>query len=165
VGCFGAIRPLKNQLIQAFAAIRFAQRKKKKLVFHMNGSRIEQNGSSNLKNIQALFAATGETLELHPWMEHEEFLELVASMDICLQVSLSESFNITSADAVSMGVPLVGSEAISWLPERSQADVNSAESICEAMGREGAITVTMNHYALKSYLAHTVKAWNRWVNW
>lgn len=42
VGCFGAIRPLKNQLIQAFGAVKYAQVKKKKLVFHMNGSRLEQ---------------------------------------------------------------------------------------------------------------------------
>lgn len=96
-------------------------------------------------------------------MKHDDFLELIASMDVCLQVSLSESFNITSADAASMGVPLVGSEAISWLPERSQADVDSAASIASAMKRADTTTVWMNHHALKEYTKRTVEAWNEWT--
>ena len=163
VGCFGAIRPLKNQLIQAFGAVKYAQSKRKKLFFHMNGSRLEQRGENNLKNVRSLMSATGNTLVLHPWMNHEDFLELIAEMDICLQVSLSESFNITSADAVSMGVPLVGSEAISWLPERAQADVDSAESIAAAMRKADTVTVWMNHHALKEYTKKTVMVWNEWV--
>lgn len=164
VGCFGAIRPLKNQLIQAFAAIRYAQKKGKKLFFHMNGTRIEQSGTNNLISIKAILEATGNELVLHPWLPHDEFLELVASMDICLQVSLSETFNIVSADAVSMGVPLVGSDQIPWLPERSQAKADSAESIAEAMGREGAITVILNHMALRSYLDKTERIWAEWAS-
>lgn len=163
VGCFGAIRPLKNQLIQACAAVRYAAARSKKLVFHMNGSRIEQFGNSNLKNITALIAGAGQTLNLHPWLDREEFLELVATMDICLQVSLTESFNIVSADAVSMGVPLVGSEAISWLPRRSQADVDSSESIVTAMDLASTSTVSMNHAALEDYTVASVRTWNRWL--
>lgn len=43
IGCFGAIRPLKNQLIQAIAAIKYVEKYHpgEKLVFHMNGERIE----------------------------------------------------------------------------------------------------------------------------
>jgi len=163
VGCFGAIRPLKNQLIQAFAAVRFAKDAGTDMVFHMNGSRIEQFGDNNLKNIQALLDATGFTLKLHPWLDHEDFLELVASMDICLQVSLSESFCIVASDAVSIGVPLVGSEAIRWLPERSQADVSSVDSIVSAIERANATTVIMNQAALKTYLKNSAKAWNTWL--
>jgi len=165
VGCFGAIRPLKNQLIQAFAAIQYAKDKGKVLFFHMNGTRIEQDGNNNLKNIVALFDSLGEqfNLVLHPWAEHEDFLELIASMDMCLQVSYSESFNITSADAASMGVPLVGSEAIAWLPERSQADVNSVASMVEAMGKADTTNVQMNQWALTTYLRNTVVVWNQWI--
>ena len=163
VGCFGAIRPLKNQLIQAFAAIQYAKEIGRRLVFHMNGSRIEQNGSNNLKNISALLEATGQTLELHPWLTHDEFLELISEMDLCLQVSLSESFNITSADAVSMGVPLVGSDAIEWLPKRSRSKVNSAWSIVQAMKLADSTAVIMNHAALEKYVEDSVKIWNKWI--
>jgi hypothetical protein len=163
VGCFGAIRPLKNQLIQAFSAIQYAKEMGLKLVFHMNGSRIEQSGSNNLKNISALLDAAGHTLELHPWLTHDEFLELISEMDICLQVSLSESFNITSADAVSMGVPLVGSDAIEWLPRRSRAKVNSAWSIVQAMKLADVTAVIMNHAALEKYIQNSVTIWNKWI--
>ena len=163
IGCFGAIRPLKNQLIQAFAAVEFARILKKNLVFHMNGSRIEQNGSNNLKNITALFEETRGTLTLHPWMDHEDFLELIANMDLCLAVSLSESFCIVASDAVSMGVPLVGSEAIGWLPKRSRAKVDSVQSIVETMNRADYTNVIMNHAALEMYTEETVEHWNRWI--
>ena len=163
VGCFGAIRPLKNQLMQAFAAIRFADRYNKHLVFHINGSRLEQSGENNLRNIKAIFAATHHELRIHAWAEHRDFLKLVAEMDICLQVSLSESFNIVSADAVSLGVPLIGSPAISWLPSRSQADPGSAESIVEAMSFADRHTVKKNYVALKKYLAVSIDAWNEWI--
>ena len=136
IGCFGSIRPLKNQLVQALAAVRFAQTHRKRLTFHMNGVRIEQSGANN---------------------------ELIAEMDICLQVSLTESFNIVSADAVSMGVPLVGSAAIKWLPTRSQALVDSVEDIVAAMNRADATTVIMNQDSLRAYLKRTVATWIRWV--
>jgi len=163
VGCFGAIRPLKNRLVQAFAAVRFAHKHNRKLTFHMNAGRIEQLGSNNLKNIQALFAATGETLKLHPWLEHEEILELIGQMDYCLSVSLSESFCIVASDAVSMGVPLIGSEAISWLPEVSRAETDNSDSIMDAMDRAGHGTVMANSWALKMYLHSAIRIWSRWA--
>lgn len=164
VGCFGAIRPLKNQLIQAFAAVRFAKEQGKSLRFHMNGGRIEQNGTNNLIQIKALMEATGQELILHPWLDHEEFLELIARMDICLQVSLSETFNIVSADAASMGVPLVGSDQIPWLPKRSQAKADSALSIASAMAKADETSVILNHEALESYLEKTVVIWAEWAS-
>jgi hypothetical protein len=163
VGCFGAIRPLKNQLIQAFAAVRYAQKHGKNLVFHMNGTRIEQQGSNNLKNIAALLEATGYKLELHPWLSHEDFLELVAEMDIVLQVSLNESFCIVASDAVSVGVPLIGSDTIDWLPKRSRAKVDSVGSIVAAMDRADETTVIMNQESLGRYLEATVERWNEWL--
>jgi len=160
VGCFGAIRPLKNQLIQAVAALQWAHKLHRPLKFHMNGERVEQRGSNNLKNIKALL---GDQLVLHPWLPRSEFLELVAEMDVCMQVSLSESFNIVSADAVSMGVPLVGSSAIPWLTRRAQADAGRVDSIVEALERANRITVFMNHHALEDYLTHAKKEWLRYV--
>lgn len=163
VGCFGAIRPLKNQLEQAIAAVRFARERAVSLRFHINGGRVEQQGANNLKNIRAVMKAAGCELVTHGWMPHEQFLELIAMMDICLQVSLSESFCITAADATSIGVPLVGSEAIRWLPRLSVADPSSSTSILCAMRRAGPITVELNQEALRDYLEDAVEAWNKWI--
>ena len=63
VGCFGAIRPMKNQYQQAIAAIDFANRRNLKLRFHINGTRVEQNGLNVLKNIRLLFKDKQNELE------------------------------------------------------------------------------------------------------
>ena len=116
IGCFGAIRPLKNQLIQAVAAVKFAKTRDLKLKFHINAGRVEQNGANQLKNIQKMFAQLGSDFELveHEWMDHDTFKALLAKMDICMQVSMSETFNIVTADAVSVGTPTVVSDEVTW---------------------------------------------------
>ncbi len=127
VGCFGAIRPLKNQLLQAVAAILYAEESKQNLEFHVNSTRVE-DGTGILKNIRALFAHTRHTLVEHPWLTHVQFLKMVATMNVVLAVSLSETFCITAADAVSQGVPLVCSSQIPWADHASivpDTDVNA----------------------------------------
>jgi hypothetical protein len=159
VGCFGAIRPLKNQLLQAFAAAHYAQQSEKLLRFHMNGARQEQGGEQNLKSIAAVMHATGNELVLHPWMEHADFLQLITEMDICLQVSLSESFNIVSADAVGMGVPLIGSNAITWLPRRAKVDPTNMDAVVQAMWNADDSLVALNHDALHRYCEESAAVW------
>lgn len=116
IGCFGAIRPLKNQLSQAVAALEFSVASHRAIEFHINATRIEGGGNPILKNIQALFdAAHNATLVEHGWVEHADFITLMASMDVCMQVSFSETFNIVCADAVGQSVPVIASPEVSWL--------------------------------------------------
>lgn len=129
IGCFGAIRPLKNQLIQATAAIIFANATNTKLNFHINSSRVEQKGDSVLKNIQALFEGTKHTLVEHPWYTHPEFLKVVKKMDLGMQVSFTETFNIITADFVSQGIPMVVSKEVDWMPAITKAQVTDIKSI------------------------------------
>ena len=129
IACFGAIRPLKNQLIQAVAAIEYASLKGKTLRFHTNATRVETQGESVLRNLEALFEATPHQLIKHPWMPHGEFLLLLKQMDIALQVSFSETFNIVAADCVVSGLPIVVSPEISWATSWCQAEPTDSESI------------------------------------
>jgi len=55
IGCFGAFRQLKNHLIQAVAAIEFAEKNNFKLNFHINVGRMEQNGNNPYKNVKNIF--------------------------------------------------------------------------------------------------------------
>jgi hypothetical protein len=130
VGCFGAVRPLKNQLIQAVAAIEFATITGKYLRFHINADRAEQGGSSILINLRSLFSgiANGELVE-HPWMDHSKFLSLLSEMDISLVVSLTESFCIVAADSVAARVPVVGSSEIKFLSSLAKANPTDSEDI------------------------------------
>jgi hypothetical protein len=168
VGCFGAIRPLKNQLIQAMAAIEYARENSRRLRFHINGSRIEQGGNV-LKNIRNLFAnLDNKFYELveHPWLNHEDFLQLVSHMDVGLQVSFSETFNIVTADFVSRDVPVVVSSEITWLSSISHANTTSIPSIAKAikysLDNRKAVTVS-NKAKLREFNHDSERSWIKYL--
>jgi hypothetical protein len=103
ISCFGALRPFKNHLQQATAAIQFADDHHLKLRFNINSTRSEQKGENVLKNLRALFAfTTSHELVEWPWMDHGQFLEVLLYQWILVcQVSLNrESFNIVTADHI-----------------------------------------------------------------
>lgn len=133
IACFGAIRPLKNQLIQAVAAIRYAEWTGKQLRFHVNAGRVEQKGDNVLKNLRALFAATGHELVEHGWLPHHEFLHLLTKMDLLLQVSFSETFNIVAADAAVVGLPIVVSSEVEWACPLVKAEPTDSDDIVDKM--------------------------------
>lgn len=135
IGCFGAIRPLKNHLTQAIAAIRFGNMINRKVRFHINAERVEQRGETVLNNLRNLFPINGHELVEHEWLSHEDFLELVKTMEIGMQVSFSESFNIVAADFVVKNVPIVVSHDIDWLPDMAKANPESTDSIVNALLR------------------------------
>jgi hypothetical protein len=132
VGCFGAVRPLKNHLVQVFAALKFAEQIGKKLHFHINSGRLEMKGEPVLHNIQNIFlhlAESGHKLTSHEWTHRDDFLKLCGKMDIGMQVTFSETFNIVGADFVSQGVPVVCSSEIPWVAKQFSADPTSSDDI------------------------------------
>ena len=132
IGCFGAIRPLKNQLIQAVAAINLANAIGATLRFHINASRIEQSGEGILKNMRALFKGKHKLIE-HRWLPHAAFMNLISKMDCGLQVSYTESFNIISADFIYSGTPIIVSHDIDWMSEPAKVDPNNAFEIASKL--------------------------------
>jgi hypothetical protein len=136
IGCFGAVRPLKNHMIQAIAALKFAEHIGKRLHFHINGNRIEMKGEPIVNNLQDLFQQLydrGHRLISNEWTPRETFLDLCGKMDIGLQVSFSETFNIVGADIISQGVPLVGSLEIPWIDEVYTARAQYCDEIFRAL--------------------------------
>jgi hypothetical protein len=164
VGCFGAIRPLKNQLIQAIAAIKYASNTNRKLVFHINGNRMEGGGEAVLKNIRGLFnnASNRYTLVEHAWMPHKDFLGVLEHMDIGMQVSYTESFNIVAADMVTMDIPIVTSAEISWINSLFHAEPSSSDSIVAGLARAeflGKFGAHLNRCKLGKHSGHAVTIW------
>jgi hypothetical protein len=134
VGCFGAVRPLKNQLIQAVAAIDYADTYGKKLRFHINVKRIEGKGEPVLKNLRELFENNPKhELVEYDWLTHDEFIDVVQSMDFGMQVSFTETFNIVTADFVNNNIPVVVSREIPWVSRLFQANPSKVESIVRRM--------------------------------
>ena len=127
IGCFGAVRTMKNHITQAIAAIQFAQWENLSLKFHINSYDIPGYVDPVLNNLRFLFANTNNAeLVEHGWMTREDFLKVIAGMDICSQVSFTETFNIVTADAMSQAVPIIASDSIAWIGA-------SARRRCESM--------------------------------
>jgi len=133
VGCLGAIRPFKNQLIQAMAAIRFGNEHNKDIHFHVNSDRTEQAGDQVLKNLRSLFSNSNHKLIEHSWVPHDKFLKLVNTMDIGMQVSMSETFNIVAADFVYTGIPIIVSKEIDWMPITAISDSKHLKEMCQTL--------------------------------
>lgn len=168
VACFGAIRPLKNQLIQAVAAIEYAESVGKTLRFHTNATRVEQQGMNVLKNLEALFDATPHVLVRHGWMPHDEFLKLLSSMDVAMQVSLSETFNIVAADCVVTGLPVVVSSEVSWTSALCQAQPTNADDIVSKLakvnGRLKQAIKALNLRGLRKFCNDSRSTWVKYLN-
>jgi hypothetical protein len=171
ISCFGAIRPLKNQMLQAISAIAFADKIGKTLRFHINGSRVEMNGSPILKNLVQLFdGQPHHKLIDHGWLSHDDFVKIAGQMDICMQVSFSETFNIVAADHVTQGVPTVMSHEVPWASSILTADMNDSPSMVRVLERAWRLHRIAPWYNphlkwLKRYDERSIKQWNRFLQW
>lgn len=168
ISCFGAIRPLKNHILQAIAAIRFADSIGKKLNFHINSGRNEMKGEPVANNLRSLFEHldnSGHKLINHEWTPRDQFLELCSKMDIGMQVSLSETFNIVAADLISQGVPVVGSKEIPWLNPMYAPNATSVDSIYKNLlftHFTPKLNVLSNQFFLDIYTCRTKEIWNNY---
>jgi hypothetical protein len=163
IGCFGAIRPLKNQLLQAMAAIQYSKEIGKTLRFHINASRVETMGSPVLKNMLELFARTKHTqLIQHAWHEPEEFIrQLEMKIDIGMQVSLTETFCVVAADVVTAGVPLVASKEVYWASRFSKCSDNEIEKIVRYLhvAQKYPCLISHNQKLLKNHEIMATQSW------
>lgn len=168
IGSFGAHRLLKNHTTAAAAALMMAERRGSDLEFYVNAGRREgAKSNSILTSLENMFADLrwAKLVEV-AWEEWSEFRHTVAHMDLCLQVSFTETFNIVTADAVCEGVPSVVSEAIEWAPRRWMAEVDNAHDIA----RVGSALLWDTHgaedglYALRKYEKHAIALWLEYLD-
>jgi len=166
ISCFGAVRPLKNHLLQAIAAVEFAESIGKKLRFHVNSNRIEMNGQPVLRNLESMFSHLyehGHRLIHHTWAPREEFIRTCASMDLGMQCNFSETFNIVGADLISQGVPLIGTSEIPWL-KMGKANPTDSERIRDELEfayRLPWLNVKLNQTSLTKYTNKTANIWKQ----
>ena len=169
ISCFGAIRPFKNNMTQALASIEFCKRKKKKLRFHINSERNELNGVTVYQNLIQLFSYLDKnqySLVCHPWASRDEFLEICSTIDIGMQVSFTETFNIVGADIITNGVPLIGSTEIPWLNERYCASPQDVQDIIDKLiltYDDLEKNVIDNQKSLSEYLERTINIWRDYI--
>jgi len=170
IACFGAVRPLKNHMVQAVAAVKFADQLNKKLRFHINVGRIEMKGDPVLNNLRGFFQHLydrGHQMIGHEWRQRDGFLDLCSEMDIGLQCNFSETFNIVSADLISQGVPVVGSYEIPWATRWFNARPAESDEIASKMMltyQFPDINVWLNQRNLDKYTNKTRRIWEQLFN-
>ena len=165
IGCFGALRPLKNTLQQAIWALEFVKKHNKKLNFHINHSQHESSTTDPIyRNLNSLFNSLPEhKLTNHHWVSHSEFLKIVNQMDLGMQLSYTETFNIVAADFVYCNVPIIVSEEIDWLFPMYRAEPSNPRQVLDRMefaykGREHN-KQRINLDYLKNYNEKAAQVW------
>ena len=87
------------------------------LEFYMNINRNEGDGPI-VNAVQGFFSGLrwAELREV-PWCSWPAFWRVVAGMAPALQVSMTESFNLTTANAAAEAVQAVVTDSIEWVPD------------------------------------------------
>lgn len=129
IGNFGAMRILKNNMTAAAAALEIHARLGGDTEFWLSLGRAR--GAHGVINAidQMAKGVRGFTVKYDTWETWPEFTATVRHMNILLQPSFTESFNMVSADGVSQGVPSVVSDAIEWAPDNWKACPDDALDI------------------------------------
>ncbi len=132
IGSFGAMRPLKNILTAGAAALEIASRLKVDVEFHISTGRAEGGGDTILRGLLAMYGnLPNAKVVLDGWASWPAFRRLVRNMHLLLQPSYTESFSMVTADAIAEGVPVVGSDAIDWLPSHWIASNDDANNVAD----------------------------------
>lgn len=133
VGAFGALRSEKNFMTAAAAAVALQSEIGMEVELHMSAGGEEEQSLTS----QAINQMCEGKIKIirHPWAYWDSFIGLVESMDVLLQVSYTESFNMITADGVSVGIPSVVSPAIYWAPPSWKVDADDVNSVVKAMMR------------------------------
>ncbi len=164
IGAFGAIRPQKNLMSAAGAALEIANELKAETEIWINSEHYCENQVQN--SINALLDnLPGIRIVRCGWSTWPDFRRTVRTMHLLLQVSYTESFNNVTADGVVEGVPSVVSNAIEWVPEYWQArmdDVNDIARVGQRLiydrraPRDGLIHLERHNY-------DSARAWGRFL--
>ena len=163
LGMFGANRPLKNFLSGAAGAVELARQ------LHVPVELLLSSGRNEGGNFRALDEMTENIANLRVtytgWLPWPAFRRLLRSVDLVLQVSYTETFNVVTADAIAEGVPVVASDAIDWVPRWWQARADEPLDVARVAQRLLRDPQAPRHGrdALEAYVGRGVVAWWRFL--
>lgn len=118
---------VKNFPTQILAAGIVNRRKPIKLLIVTRG---------NSDDFARLAEQCGVEADVFQWDQQRDYLRLIGQrVDVGLQASFSESFNYVALDHLGLGIPVVGSPAIRYLPREWQASPDDPSSIALTLAR------------------------------
>jgi hypothetical protein len=159
---------MKNHLQQAFAALKFAQYLDRDLEFHVN-DRIDSGGIGVSKNVNDLFTEIGGSLSasivVHDWEDRATFLTSLRSMDLSMQVSITETFNIVAADSVYVDTPILTSNEVPWTYP-VHANPQSVDDILAKTKTvwKNRFFLSQHQISLRSYVGESARLWVKFVS-
>jgi hypothetical protein len=164
IGLFGALRVLKNPLSGVAAAIDLSAQLNVPTELYLSSGSDDQ--SPEAVAIDELTAGVdGFTVIRSPWRDWPTFRQLVARMNVLLQPSFTESFNIVTADGIAEGVPSVVSSAIDWVPSYWTAnadDVRDIVRVAEMLLRNRS-AANDGLAALSRYVTQGLQSWQEFL--
>ena len=166
IGAFGAVRPLKNTLSAVAAALILHADLNVQINFHINVGRIE-GGGTVVRSIEEMTANVPNfNLIKDPWYQWPQFRQLIKRMNILIQPSYTESFNMVTADGAAECIPSVVSDAIDWAPAEWQAEVDDAVNIAYVAKNllNDMHSGAKGFRALRSHNDNGLISWKNWVS-
>jgi hypothetical protein len=166
IGAFGALRWLKNHTTAAAAALAMARERGCDLELWMSVDR-EEHGRTVLQSVRNLFAGL-PWARLHeaPWAPWAAFRRTVGAMDLTMQPSFTETFNIVTADSVAEGVPAVVSHAVEWVPaawKTNPDDIHEMARVGSALlSHPGSAEEGLR--ALERYTENAITLWKSYLS-
>ncbi len=163
IGIFGATRSLKNFVSASAAAMEISANLGVQTEVWINSGREDGPESRLIRaSIAELLSGMPNIVLKHAnWSSWTHFKRLISTMNLLLQPSYTESFNMVTADGIVKGVPSVVSEAISWAPRSWKAEIDDVNDIARTgmglLGDPGSAAAGL--HALKNYIHAGRTAW------
>jgi hypothetical protein len=165
IGAFGAVRPEKNFMTAAAAALLIQRFFNIPVEFHMSaGGEGDQGRTADAINQMAEGLPDFKVIR-HDWIFWDGFIGILQEMDLLIQVSYTESFNMVTADGIFVGVPSVVSPVISWAPREWKADPDDASNVAEVGINllSNASLVALGYDALAEHDEHGLERWENFL--
>jgi len=160
IGSFGAPRPWKNQLTAAMGAYQLSRQLGVNLELYVN-SRRDYERLLFQSRLDLFVGERDAKLIDVPWESWPTFKNTVAHMHLLLQPSFDETFNVVTADGISMGVPSVVGSSIEWTPRDWWCNCEDPTSIARTglylLNDDNA--VEDGRQALRSYVRVGLEHW------
>lgn len=166
IGCFGAVRILKNTLSAGAAALEIAKILNVDVEFFISSHGIEGENKSVTNSLKEMFQGVrfAKLIDV-PWENWAEFkISTVAHMDLGIQPSYTETFNLVAADFVSEGKPSVVGHAIKWAPDEWKANVDEVSDISR-VGINLLFNPTEPERGLRALTIHNEASFGCWLNY
>ena len=113
-------RSLKNMLGQIYAVAYAARIKRIRFLLSVPNVGVDDNISMLIKECRKL---PNFDMVMVSWRDNQDYIEWMAqNVDIVMQASLTESFNYVAWEAMDLGIPVVGSPAITYCSIKANPD-------------------------------------------